>query len=150
MNWHRLAFSLLALGVAVAALVESFSFGFVARRFPLVVSVTLVVLSVAVVVEDLASRDDSDDEIMDSGATDMSLSEMAVIFGWIGGCLGLMWLVGFVIASPVFVAAFLFFRAKIGAVAALASGAGVAGFIQFASVVWYMQFPPGHIQLIGG
>jgi len=109
----RALFSLLLLGVGAFAVVSAWRWPFKAALFPLAVGIPLAVVAGAQLVLDLRGRGEAtggpavDLQFGGDVPEDVARRRAGTLFAWIVGFVGLVWLVGFPIAVPVFMASYL-------------------------------------------
>jgi hypothetical protein len=128
----RALFSLFLAGVGAFAVVSAWRWPFEAALFPLAVGVPLVVLAAVQLVLDVRGRGDPsagpalDRPLAGEVPEAIAHRRAAALFGWIGGFVVLVALVGFPVAVPVFMALYL----------GLQSGAGWRLTIVLTAAAW--------------
>ena len=109
----RALFSLLLIAVAGYAIVSASSWPFKASLFPLATSIPLAALAAAQLILDLVRKTEAasgpalDLEFSADVPPDVARRRVQAIFAWIAGFILLVLLVGFPLAVPVFVFAYL-------------------------------------------
>jgi hypothetical protein len=115
-------FTSVIAGVLVVALMSSWHWSFATRLFPWVITIPTLVLCLIQLLLDLrraqslAAEEDTTgimDLAVDRGvALHLVVRRAANIFGWVFGLFAMIWLVGFIISSPLFIWLYLTFQAR--------------------------------------
>jgi len=149
----RVLFSLALIAIAAYAIVSARHWPVKAALFPLVTGIPLLVLATAQLITDLLGKAETasgpalDLEFSADVPTDVARRRTAAIFAWIAGFILLVLLLGFPLAVPIFVFAYL----------ALQSGAGWWLTLTLTAVAWgffhglferllHLPFEPGWVQ----
>ncbi|MBI1893692.1 MAG: tripartite tricarboxylate transporter TctB family protein [Candidatus Rokubacteria bacterium] len=109
----RVLFSLALIAIAAYAIVSARQWPLKASLFPLVTGIPLLVLATAQLIADLLGKAESakgpalDLEFSAEVPPDVARHRTAAIFAWIAGFILLVLLLGFPLAVPVFVFAYL-------------------------------------------
>jgi hypothetical protein len=149
----RALFSLFLVGVGAFAVASAWRWPFKAALFPLAVGIPLVLVAGVQVVLDLRGRGEPparrvvDPQFGGDVPEDVARRRVAVIFAWIVGFVALVWLVGFPVAVPIFMASYLLLQAA--ADWWLAAGLTAAAWAFFYGVFqWALRLPfePGWVQ----
>ena len=149
----RALFSLLLVGVGTFAVLSAWRWPFKAALFPLAVGIPLAAVAAVQLVLDLRGRGEPEA----GPAVDMQFGgdvpdavarrRAGTLFAWIAGFVALVWLVGFPIAVPVFMASYLVLQSA--ASWWVAAGLTGAAWVFFYGVFqWALRLPfePGWVQ----
>lgn len=146
----RTLFSGFILLVAVWALYATKDWPFNTALYPRVVSVPFILLATAEFVLSLRGRDGGDGgramDVQISAATDppTAMRRTLIALGWLLAFFGGIWLLGFVVAVPVFVFAYLKFGGRESWVTSLGLAAAAwAGFYGLFVRLLHLPFLPG-------
>jgi len=149
----RVLFSLALIAIAAYAILSARQWPVKAALFPLVTGIPLLALATAQLIVDLLGKAESakgpalDLEFSADVPTDVARRRTAAIFAWIAGFILLVLLLGFPLAVPIFVFAYL----------ALEGGAGWWLTLTLTAVAWgffhglferllHLPFEPGWVQ----
>jgi hypothetical protein len=149
-NKASLALSVAVMGLAAWGVVSAWSWPAKAALFPLVISIPLFLLAAAEVVWVLlgsGQRAASDFKLSDDLPKDVALRRTAVPVGWILGFFAAILLLGFAVAVPVFVFAYLKLQGKAGWIFTAVFSAAVWGFFYgLFDLLLHLPFPDGWVQ----
>jgi Tripartite tricarboxylate transporter TctB family len=113
-------FSLFLVGVGAFAVVSAWRWPFKAAFFPLAVSIPLIILAGLQLALDFRDRSEPvagpaiDLQLGGDVPDDVARRRAAILFAWIGGFVGLVALVGFPVAVPIFMASYLGLQSRVG------------------------------------
>ena len=116
----RALFSLFLVAVAAFAVVSAWRWPFKAALFPLAVGIPLAVAASAQLVLDLRGRGERESgpavDLQFGGDVpdDVARRRAGTLFAWIVGFVVLVWLIGFPIAVPIFMASYLLRQSATG------------------------------------
>ena len=148
---EQLVFTFMVGALFLGAALLALQFPDTARRFPLtaaLVSLSLVVVQLIRMVWRRGKSQVSQADKQPSESQETLIGQAKKIFPyllWILGFYSLIFVFGFVIASGVFVVAFLFTQAKMRPLVALLAGGLVVGFILLIGDVLSLEWPFGLI-----
>jgi hypothetical protein len=149
-NKASLALSLVVMVLAGWGVVSAWSWPAKAALFPLVISIPLFFLAAAEIVWVLLGSEQSaasDFKLSDDLPKDVALRRTAVAVGWILGFFAAIVLLGFGVAVPLFVFAYLKLQGKAGWIFAAVLTASVwAFFYGLFDLLLHLPFPDGWIQ----
>jgi hypothetical protein len=109
----RALFSLFLVGVGLFALASAWRWPFKAALFPLAIGIPLAVVAAVQLILDLRGRGEPaegpavDLQFGGDVPDDVARRRAAVLFAWIAAFVALVWLIGFPLAIPVFMASYL-------------------------------------------
>lgn len=142
----RAVFSLFLVAVGVFAVGSARSWPFKAALFPLAIGIPLVALAAAQLALDLRGRDQPaagpavDLELAADVPLPVARRRAATLFAWIAGFIVLVFLVGFPVAVPLFMASYLSLASAAGW--RLSLGLTAAGWAFFYGVFqWLLRLP---------
>jgi hypothetical protein len=149
-NKASLALSVAVMVLAAWGVFSAWSWPAKAALFPLVISIPLFLLAAAEVVWVLLGSEQStaaDFKLSEHLPKDVALRRTAVAVGWILGFFAAILLLGFGVAVPVFVFAYLKVQGKAGWVFTAVFSAAVWGFFYgLFDLLLHLPFPDGWVQ----
>lgn len=138
----QIAFSAFALAACAGMLAATAHFGFMARVFPTTVAIVGLVLSGLVIFQQFSSRP-SVPELADTAITSPTDNSFIQPMAWLIGFAILGYVIGFPLASLVFVLAYLRLVGGMETWKAILSALGLLAVLAALSEFLYLAYPPG-------